>query len=202
MTADDKKPETTFKHLNITGTSIADLRGRQSVRTTFKLSPGSIGALSIVASLLGIKQKSLFDHLIEDIQSLSAIADTVRSEEFERREAIQKTYVISRKSLHCLDQISRDYDMPRDILVEYSVQRLLPLIIKEREKHEYRIKAANDFRRVVTQGNDILGESANALGMDDPVYLKLKAAIKAMEQQYKEIETLIEKGKMIEDYLS
>ena len=43
-----------------------DLRGRQSVRATFKLSSRAIDALSIVAAHLGIKQKSLFDHLIED----------------------------------------------------------------------------------------------------------------------------------------
>jgi endonuclease/exonuclease/phosphatase family metal-dependent hydrolase len=44
--------------------SSSDLRGRQSVRATFKLSVRAIDALSIVAAHLGIKQKSLFDHLI------------------------------------------------------------------------------------------------------------------------------------------
>jgi hypothetical protein len=39
-----------------------NLRGRQSVRATFKLSARAIEALSIVAVHLGIKQKSLFDH--------------------------------------------------------------------------------------------------------------------------------------------
>jgi len=41
----------------------AELRGRQSVRATFRLSERAIDALSIVSVHLGIKQKSLFDHL-------------------------------------------------------------------------------------------------------------------------------------------
>ena len=51
-----------------------DLRGRQSVRATFKLSAKAIEAISIVAVHLGIKQKSLFDHLIEDVHSLKLIS--------------------------------------------------------------------------------------------------------------------------------
>ena len=38
-----------------------DLRGRQSVRATFRLSAKAIDAMSIVSVHLGIKQKSLFD---------------------------------------------------------------------------------------------------------------------------------------------
>ena len=55
-------------------TFASDLRGRQSVRATFKLTEGCIDAISIVAAHLGIKQKSLFDHLVEDNSSLSSIA--------------------------------------------------------------------------------------------------------------------------------
>ena len=60
-----------------------DLRGRQSVRATFKLSAKAIEAMSIVSVHLGIKQKSLFDHLIEDAQSLKHIACELESEKFQ-----------------------------------------------------------------------------------------------------------------------
>jgi len=56
--------------LEITEETSADLRGRQSVRTTFKLSERSIDALSILAGQLGIKQKSLFDHLIDIVMKV------------------------------------------------------------------------------------------------------------------------------------
>ena len=59
--------------------SSADLRGRQSVRVTFKLTSEAINTVSIVATHLGIKQKSLFDHLIEDVKSLNFIASNVNA---------------------------------------------------------------------------------------------------------------------------
>ena len=43
-----------------------DLRGRQSVRATFRLSEACIDAISILSAQLGIKQKSIFDHLMEN----------------------------------------------------------------------------------------------------------------------------------------
>ena len=54
--------------------SSADLRGRQSVRATFKLTEMAINVVNIISTHLGIKQKSLFDHLIDDTQSLDVIA--------------------------------------------------------------------------------------------------------------------------------
>jgi hypothetical protein len=40
--------------------STKDLRGRQSVRATFRLSESCIEAISILSTQLGIKQKSVF----------------------------------------------------------------------------------------------------------------------------------------------
>ena len=55
-----KKSDITF----LPQTTVSDLRGKQSVRATFKLSQKTINAMSIVSVHLGIKQKSLFDHLM------------------------------------------------------------------------------------------------------------------------------------------
>ncbi len=84
---------------------------------------------------LGIKQKSLFDHLIEDMQSLKLIAREVESERFGALNRVQKTFVVSRKTLSNLDETSKRFNAPRDALVEYSIQRLMPVITRERERH-------------------------------------------------------------------
>jgi len=55
------------------------------------------------------QQKSLFDHLIEDVQTLNAIAKEIEAEEFRSLSRIQKTFVISRRTLVCLDDISRQF---------------------------------------------------------------------------------------------
>ena len=178
--------------------SSSDLRGRQSVRATFKLTEKAINTISIVSIHLGIKQKSLFDHLIEDTESLNVIAQEIHSDPSKRGHRIQKTYVLSRKTLLSLDRISKIFDTPRDALVEYSIQRLLPLIAREREKHRMRKEILNDFGRFLDQGKKILRKSKEYLGEDDPVSDKIESALIASMNAYNYIDSFVEKGAIIE----
>lgn len=180
--------------------SVTDLRGRQSVRATFKLSEGCIDAITIVATQLGIKQKSLFDHLSEDTQTLQSIARRLRNQRLERRDRKQKTYVISRRTLNCLDDIARRFDAPRDALVEYSVQRLLPLILRERRRHEKRKEMLSKITRHFKRGEKLLDELGRQLGKDDPVYRRLAAAMVAYASAYEQIRAVVEKGRIIENF--
>ena len=177
-----------------------DLRGRQSVRATFKLSAKAIETMSIVAVHLGIKQKSLFDHLIEDVQSIKLIAREIESERFNTISRIQKTFVISRKTLSSLDETSKRFNAPRDALVEYSIQRLLPVLAREREKHQRRKDILRDMNENVGNGLKILKKSRMRLGEDDPVFLRWESAMKTLVNTQREIAAFIEKGKIIEDF--
>ncbi len=194
-----KRAETTLAQ-ELPQASVTDLRGRQSVRATFKLSEGCIDAITIVATQLGIKQKSLFDHLSEDTQTLQSIARRLRNQRFDRRDRKQKTYVISRKTLNCLDDISRRYDAPRDALVEYSVQRLLPLIMRERRRHEKRKQMLSRIARHFKRGEKLLEELGSRLGKDDPVYRRMAAAMMAYAGAYEQIRAVVEKGRIIENF--
>ena len=180
--------------------SADDLRGRQSVRATFKLSSRAIDALSIVAVHLGIKQKSLFDQLIEDAGSLSLIANEIESEDFHTLDRVQKTYVISRKTLRSLEAISRQFDAPRDALVEYSIQRLLPVIAREREKHQKRKEILQDINTHFEKGLKILNKTRELLGENDPVYAKLEAAMGSCGHARDNIEHFIERCEIIEEF--
>ncbi len=177
-----------------------DLRGRQSVRATFKLSSRAIGALSIVAVHLGIKQKSLFDHLIEDGHSLNLIAKDVAAEDFRSLDRVQKTFVISRRTLHCLEDISRQFNTPRDALVEYSIQRLLPVIEREREKHRSRKALLKEIQEHLVKGQALLALSRDQLGEEDPVTGWLGSAMADFEHACRTIEDFVEKGDIIEDF--
>ena len=188
------------EEISLTYPSAADLRGRQSVRATFKLSGRAIEALSIVAVHLGIKQKSLFDQLIDDARSLSAIAREIESKEFNALRRIQKTFVISRKTLTSLEEISQQFDAPRDALVEYSIQRLLPVIDKEREKHRKRKEILGDINAYFEQGLKILKKTKELLGEDDPVYAKLETAIGACASARNNIEQFVERCEIIEEF--
>ena len=180
--------------------SAADLRGRQSVRATFKLSSRAIEALSIVAVHLGIKQKSLFDQLIEDAGSLSLIAKEIEEEDFQALERIQKTFVISRRTLLSLEEISRRFKAPRDALVEYSIQRLLPVIAKERAKHRKRKEILQDINDYFENGLKILKKTRELLGEDDPIYMRLANAMEAYVHARDNIERFVEKCEVIEEF--
>ena len=181
-------------------TSSADLRGRQSVRATFKLSARAIEAMSIVAVHLGIKQKSLFDHLIEDMQSLKLIAREVESEQFSNLNRVQKTFVISRKTLSNLDETSRQFNAPRDALVEYSIQRLMPVINRERERHHKRKEILRDMTEHLQNGLEILQKSRSLLGKEDPVSVKLESAMRSLVNAQGHVQTFVEKGEIIEEF--
>jgi len=180
--------------------SSADLRGRQSVRATFKLTEMAINAVNIVSTHLGIKQKSLFDHLIDDTQSLDVIAKEVRSDVFNELERVQKTYVISRKTLSCLGEASKRFAAPRDALVEYSIQRLLPIIREEREKHRKRKEILSEFTEYLEQGEEILKNSRKVLGEEDPVYNNLENAMTVTRNVQKNIKSFVERGAIIEEF--
>ncbi len=180
--------------------SALDLRGRQSVRATFRLSEACIDAISILSVQLGIKQKSVFDHLMEDVQILKNMANELENTEFDRQERVQKTFVISRRSLSFLDTISSEYGAPRDALVEYSVRRLLPIIANERKKHEKRKVILAEISNHFEKGRRLLSKAEKMLGPDDPVVNKLKTAMSVYENVSADIAGFIERGKIIEKF--
>jgi uncharacterized protein (UPF0147 family) len=177
-----------------------DLRGRQSVRATFRLSEACIDAISILSAQLGIKQKSVFDHLMEDAQILKNMARELENTEFDRHERIQKTFVISRRSLSYLDMISSEHNAPRDALVEYSVRRLLPIIAKERKKHEKRKELCAEISNHFAKGETLLAKADEMLGSDDPIVHKLQTVMSVYKNALSDIANFMERGKMIEKF--
>ncbi len=188
-----------FFQLQYSEETTADLRGRQSVRTTFKLSERSIGALSILAGQLGIKQKSLFDHLIEDIQALRTIAGELNTVG-QTVQKVAKTYVISRKTLENLEQVSEQYNTPRDALVEYSIERILPLLIREKEKHGKRKLLMEELQAYLRQGTALLERAENDLGRDDPVFVEILAMMRSVSSCCNELEQCVLRGNKIENF--
>ncbi len=178
----------------------SDLRGHQSVRATFKLTVRAIDALSIVSVHLGIKQKSLFDHLIDDMASLSAIGRNLAPDRFRRLERVQKTYVISRRTLDSLERAARELNAPRDALVEYSIQRLMPVIERERRRHYLRKQMQERIQCFVQDGRQILLQSAGDLGDEDPVFARFLGAMDGLENALENITAFIDRGSGIEDF--
>ncbi len=178
----------------------SELKGKQSVRATFRLTGGCIDAISIVAAQMGIKQKSLFDHLAEDVEALETIAQKIKNTRLKNLNRIQKTFVISRRSLSSLDEISRMFNAPRDALIEYSVQRLLPFIDKERKKHEKRKELFLKIKKHFQDGEKIRQQIKKQLGDDDPMTDQYEITMSGYEAAKYNIESFIERSKNIENF--
>ena len=185
---------------SVLNSSALDLRGRQSVRATFRLSEDCIDAISILAVQLGIKQKSVFDHLMEDAQVLKNVARELQNTEFNRHERVQKTFVISRRSLSFLDTISSKHNAPRDALVEYSIRRLLPIIVSERKKHEKRKELLAEISDHFDEGGKLLAKSKRMLGGDDQIVNKLETLMAMYQNVFDDLAKFIEKGKILENF--
>ena len=197
-----KKTDNNQRDMNTSApkSSALDLRGRQSVRATFRLSEDCIDAISILSAQLGIKQKSVFDHLMEDAQILKKMASQLENMELEHHDRIQKTFVISRRSLTYLDAISTKHNAPSDALVEISVRRLLPIIAKEQKKHKKRKKLLIDISGHFAEGENLFSKAEDVLGKDDPIVNKLKAAMTTYKNAFDDITDFIRRGKIIEKF--
>ncbi|MCL7489270.1 MAG: hypothetical protein M8357_13975 [Desulfobulbaceae bacterium] len=182
--------------------SAKGLKGRQSVRATFRLPEHIINLLGIVAAQLGIKQKSLFDQLVEDRDVLTKVAEKAPDIVHEQKKKRQKTFVLSRKSLDVLDSVARQQKIPRDFLVEISIERLLPVINSEQEKHKKRKLIYKDMEAYLHQGKKLLRKTERLLGKEDQVSLKLRKIVNTCEANASELASTIEDGRAMEDFVA
>lgn len=195
-----KKPFDSLDELDLPKSTFADLRGRQSVRATFKLTSSCIEAISIVAAQLGIKQKSLFDHLFQDTESLSVIAQKFHNARLKTADRTQKTYVMSRNALLSLEDIANNFNAPRDVLIEFSVQRLMPIIANERKRYTKRKEMFTQIQSHLKKGRNLLKQAYSELGEEDPITDRFTAAMGVYESAFKQMMQFMEKGKDIEEF--
>ena len=176
------------------------LTGKQSVRTSFKLSPGCIRAINIVATQLGIKHRSLFDYLVEDTDALEALAKEIVKSAPSRNKGSQKSFILSRETLRAIDNLCEKLTVSRDTLIELSVRRLLPIIEKEMEYHRKRQELYDLVEKHYQQGRKVLDAIRKSVGTDDPAYHAYQATVTACKQAKKQFHAVIARGKVIEGF--
>jgi hypothetical protein len=175
----------------------SDLMKHKSIRATFRISPEFIEALSFLSAQLGLKQKSLFDHLLEDTDSLLAIVHSNPQKNIENKRRIQKTFVLSQKSLSSLDNVLNQVEASRDDLVEFAIRRLLPILTKERDLQRKRENALSKIAEHFEHSNQLLAEIEKMMGKNDPLCKSYAAVIEAYRKAFDSMEDLVEKGKRI-----
>ena len=197
MKNDHKNNTTTENNLYI---SAHGLKGKQSVRATFKLPNDSIRLLGIVAAQLGLKQKSLFDQLIEDIDILNKVAETVPTAAPCPKERRQKTFVLSKRSVEALDNVARRQNIPRDVLVETSIRRLLPIMGAEQEKHKKRTRIYQEMESCRDQCRKLQRKADKLLGKEDHASILMDKIAGVCEESVRELGETIANGREMENY--
>ncbi len=182
------------------GSAMFDLRGKQSVRATFKLSQKAIDAIGLVAIHMGIKQKSLFDHIIEDMEALDSLARTIQVRKFKKIPRKQKTFVLSRKTIEALGAISQEYGTPRDALVEYSVKKLESVINAEKLRHKERKLLQKEMSYNFDQVSALYKKAAGILGKDDPFCRQMAKAVYACAKTEEDLSDFMIKSKVLEEF--
>ncbi|BCS95029.1 hypothetical protein DSLASN_06610 [Desulfoluna limicola] len=180
------------------GASLRDLMGKQSVRATFRISSRAIESMAVVAEHFGIKQKSLFDHLVEDVETLNSIAGKLSADAMKEVQQVQKTFVISRRTLDALEVASRQFGAPRDALVEYSIQRLGELIDGERKRHAVRKALLDRVEERKERFHQTFSEAVQALGESDPFVERLAHTCRSLEHSVEELKALVKRGEGLE----
>ncbi len=180
--------------------TVDDLKKKQSVRATFKLPHQTILLLNAVARQLGIKQKSLFDQLVKDPENLTELAR--RAEEFvgNQSDRRQKTFVISRDSLLLINKTVKKENISRDLLVEASIGRLLPIIDKELETHRRRKSLLAEMKENLRQQELTLRRAEKQLGGRDLLFEVLEAQVQLARKNILEMDALVERGAAMEDW--
>ncbi len=177
-----------------------DLRGKQSVRATFKLSQKAIDSIGLVAIHLGIKQKSLFDHIIDDFDALDTLAQEIQIRQFKKIPRRQKTYVLSRRTIEALEAISQTYDTPRDALVEYSVKKLESIIKAEKARHKERKILYRKLTDHFNRGKTLYKDAVSHLGKNDPFCRQMEKALFSCEKTQENLSEFIKKSRILEEF--
>lgn len=179
--------------------SLERLRGRQSVRTTFRLPEEVIVLLSLVAGQFGLQQKALLDQLIDGAELMKIPEDQVRDNFQERQPFRPKTFVVSKRSLQILEKVSRERRIPRDALVAAIIQQLMPVIRAEREKQRRRQEIYENLTSYLRYGHELLAETERYLGRDDQVYEMIARMVGLGEDCVAKMEEMIARGRNMEE---
>ena len=175
-----------------------ELKAKQSVRTTFRLTEKTINLLKVAAKHLGIKQKTLLDQLLEDEKALNLLADDAITHARNEHKCRPKTLVLSQKALDLIEEISYRNDIPRDFLIELSVARLVSYIDSLAETHSKRRALMEELEAHKFHLADLHERAGKMLAPDDVFLVRIKNLSERTTRQVEEIrKTVTDKSEFV-----
>ena len=183
------------------------LRDKQSVRTTFKLHSKTLGDTAWLAKYNGVSQKVVIDfavkHLSENLEeiypALLKKGDIAFRKDIKKKpiELIRKTQVISRQSQNILNNLSKELQIPRDQLVEDTINILKMFSDSERKDHEKALKYIEDAFDHLDKTEKKLNKF---LKEEDPVSIRFRKILTFTENLHTAIYTELSDGTPVDPY--
>lgn len=164
-----------------------ELKAKQSVRTTFRLAEKTINLLKVAAKHLGIKQKTLLDQLLEDEKALAILAEDATAQSRAEHRCRPKTLVLSKKALDQIETAASRHEIPRDVLIELSVDRLASYIDALAQTHAKRRALMAELEHCQEQITEVLDRAGMMLPEDDAFRDKLKTLSEKTRKQVEEM---------------
>jgi hypothetical protein len=76
----------------------------------------------------------------------------------------------------------------------------LPLIAREKEKHEQRKKVLEKMNTLFDEAEGVFDMATQRLESEDPVYQRVLQMIKTINSCREEVESCVERGRKIEEF--
>lgn len=112
--------------------------------------------------------------MLKDENVLELLADDALSHYRHENDCRPKTFVLSKRALGQIEEVSSRYNIARDLLVELSISRLVSYMDSLSETHEKRRKLLQEIDGYKSQLEELLEKANSMLKKEDPFLLKLE----------------------------
>jgi hypothetical protein len=184
---------------------LGELAHRKSEQTTFSLSKEAIESIERLSTDAEVKVKEVIDQALErGMENLTGVSNEWGDEQAifyklttpREDSKTRKTYVISLGALSLLNNLSLNFKIPRDMIMETIVIDYALFVKKSNEK---KIQQYQLFYDRIIELNEIiervLAEGEKLLGADDPITDNLDYMQYYASEAYQNIEKVLQDGK-------
>jgi hypothetical protein len=179
---------------------VANAAGSAETRTTCTLTKEGAMALERLCEEYHLKQKKVFDLLVDEKYFLENISTLSCSNgELPLAREVRKSLVITKKNLKVINDVSDKSGISRDILLDKGFRYLIGLIdlAKKNEKETYE-KVKNILDEFSGKASVIDKSFDEYLGEDDPIRSRFSPVISILDNLVSDINRYLENGTPIE----
>ena len=176
-------------------------RARKTTRTTFSLSAESIQVIALLSDEYGYTPRTIFQEAANMVDSLKDTIDQSSNEK--RSDMVRKTFVIELLTLQKFNQVSKQWKISRNRIIELSLKRLKYYLQKVGEYEALKSKYYQaKIRKVTEELEKLIVKTSEDFGNEEhPIPLGIKIAANSISNVGIAIDHFLDTGNWSEDTL-